>query len=253
MTLTRKPYISIVIPAYNEEENISHCLRSIQNQKTSIPFEVILVDNNSTDHTVEIAQDFTKLIPLKIIKEEKQGIDHARTTGFNAATGTVIARIDADSEANSDWIEKIHAHFTHEDIVGLAGSFYSHEAPLKEYHAHFAHMYFKTLRILSGNTFMVGYNCAFLRSAWENIYQKAQVSHPHRHEDFELATYLNKEGKVIFAEDVIVSTSMRRAKYNARSFFIQYPSMTLSNIIHARTIQLNENLKTFLTEVEESE
>jgi glycosyltransferase involved in cell wall biosynthesis len=70
--------ISIIIPVYNEAESLNACLDAIANQ-TIKPYEVIVVDNNSLDDTrlVAKAYDFVTLI-----SETKQGVVHARSTGF---------------------------------------------------------------------------------------------------------------------------------------------------------------------------
>src|SRR5487761_1699776 len=91
--------ISIVIPVYNEADNLSACLDAISNLEV-MPYEVIVVDNNSTDNTVAIANlyDF-----VTVAHESRQGVVHARTKGFNLAKGDIIARIDADSVLPYDW------------------------------------------------------------------------------------------------------------------------------------------------------
>lgn len=70
--------ISVIIPAYNEEQNITRCLNALTVQKTNKKFEVILVDNNSTDGTVELANKFNNKLNLKIVTETKKGRSPAR-------------------------------------------------------------------------------------------------------------------------------------------------------------------------------
>ncbi|HET6924501.1 MAG TPA: glycosyltransferase family A protein, partial [Candidatus Saccharimonadales bacterium] len=84
--------ISLVIPVYNEEDHLDACLRSVMAQR--IPFdEIVVVDNNSTDKTLWIARTFPN---VRIVRETRQGVVHARSTGFDHARGDIIARIDAD-------------------------------------------------------------------------------------------------------------------------------------------------------------
>src|SRR3990167_3424187 len=93
--------LSIVIPAYNEEDHLKACLDSISKQ-TIKPLQVIVVDNNSTDKTAEIAKSYNF---VTLIKEEKQGIAYARNRGFDAVTADIIGRIDADTMLFPKWVE----------------------------------------------------------------------------------------------------------------------------------------------------
>src|SRR5260221_7568754 len=91
--------ISIIIPAYNEEGHLPACLDAIAAQ-TLKPDEVIVVDNNSTDKTVEIAKKYPF---VKLLNEKRQGLRYTRNTGLDAATGDVIGRIDTDSILSPKW------------------------------------------------------------------------------------------------------------------------------------------------------
>lgn len=90
--MKKRPAVSVVIPAYNEERYLAACLTSLQKQ-TLKNFETIVVDNNSTDKTAEIARRFG----AKVVKELKQGIIPARERGFREAKAEIIARTDADT------------------------------------------------------------------------------------------------------------------------------------------------------------
>ena len=94
--------ISIVIPVYNEAEHLADCLNSIARQTTA-PHEVIVVDNNSSDSSLAVALSFDF---VSVITEPRQGVVHARNTGFNAAKGDLIGRIDADTVLPADWVAK---------------------------------------------------------------------------------------------------------------------------------------------------
>ena len=114
--------LSIVIPAYNEENHLKTCLDSIAAQ-IDRPEEVIVVDNNSTDKTALIAQSYPF---VTLLKEPRQGVVFARDKGFNAAKSQIIGRIDADSVLPPDWVTKVKefyetpSNFSH----GLSGGCY---------------------------------------------------------------------------------------------------------------------------------
>lgn len=122
-----KPKISIVIPAYNEAAFLPRCLQSLQGQKNAPAYEVIVVDNASTDATATVAREFG----ARVVRENKQGVVHARQAGLDAAKGEIIVSTDADSFFRSDWLQKIEQFFdTHPGASGLAGHYYFYKAPL---------------------------------------------------------------------------------------------------------------------------
>lgn len=98
--------VSVVIPAYNEEKFIKKALKSVTNQLVDAD-EIIVVNNNSSDKTVEITRSFS----VRIIDEKKQGMISARNTGFDNAKYDIIARIDADVQVPPDWIQRIKRNF----------------------------------------------------------------------------------------------------------------------------------------------
>jgi glycosyltransferase involved in cell wall biosynthesis len=228
--------ISVVIPAYNEDQYLFNALDSLVNQITNSPFEVIVVDNNSTDQTVEIAQKYSNKLDLRIVTEKKQGILHARNKGFDSAKGEIIARLDADSVADPTWIALMQKYFNEEGIVGLAGSFY-YTLPLfrnRYISTGISLLFFKTLRILSGSIMMLGFNSALRRSAWEKIPHHARTTPESRHEDFDLAIHLNHIGTVVYKPNLIVGTSARRIFKSPFSFFFVYAVRVINNMLYAR-------------------
>jgi glycosyltransferase involved in cell wall biosynthesis len=95
--------ISIVIPAYNAERYIGEALESVFAQ-TMAPYEIIVVDDGSTDRTAEIVRSFDK--EVHYIKQQNQGVSVARNTGIQAATGDWIALLDSDDLLRPEKIER---------------------------------------------------------------------------------------------------------------------------------------------------
>ncbi len=93
MTNSHFPTISVVIPAYNSEQTIVPALESVYNQ-TIVPHEVILVDDGSSDATVELVKN--KFAQVKIIQQSNSGPSAARNRGVQEASGQWIAFLDAD-------------------------------------------------------------------------------------------------------------------------------------------------------------
>lgn len=103
------PLVSVIIATYNRAYILGECLESLVNQ-TAAPdtFEVIVVDNNSTDTTEDVVASFTgKILNLQFIKECHQGLSFARNAGMAAARGQWVACLDSDAKAHADWVAVI--------------------------------------------------------------------------------------------------------------------------------------------------
>jgi peptidoglycan-N-acetylglucosamine deacetylase len=111
--------LSVVIPAYNEALSIKRCLNSLARQQTAYPFEVVVVDNNSTDNTAEVVASYPF---ATLVHEKNQGIGPARQAGQDAATGDIVLHTDADSELPPDWVERYGLSFEkNAELVLLSG------------------------------------------------------------------------------------------------------------------------------------
>lgn len=101
------PLVSIIIPLYNAENFISECLCSVLKQ-TYKEIEIIVVNNNSTDGSVEVVQDIITKNPSKIqlVNEYNRGAPHARNKGLSLANGQFIQFLDADDKISSNKIEE---------------------------------------------------------------------------------------------------------------------------------------------------
>ncbi len=112
--------ITLVIPAYNEEERIEACLGSVLKNSRGSFHEIIVVNNASTDRTQELAEK----MGVRVVIETKKGTGHARQCGLEHATGDYVAYIDADTLMPEDWVDKIHTVFKkHPEIVCLSGPY----------------------------------------------------------------------------------------------------------------------------------
>jgi glycosyltransferase involved in cell wall biosynthesis len=115
--------ISVVIPAYNEEALIKQCLLSVQRSVAAAhlspnEYEIVVVNNASTDKTKEIAQS---VAGVRVVDEFKKGITRARQAGFIAARGELIANLDADTLMPEGWITKVLQEFDDRALLALSG------------------------------------------------------------------------------------------------------------------------------------
>lgn len=223
MALSKKLTITIVVPVYNEEKYIDSCLKSIINQSRK-PDQILIVDNNCTDKTIEIAEKY----PVKVIKEEKQGMIFARNTGFNSASTEIIARTDADSILPSDWIDNIYDNFQYSNTLAITGPIFFYDFFSKS--QLFSNLYQTILRLLLKKSYvLLGPNMILRKSLWNKIKHSTCINDKKVHEDIDLSIHIIKSGqKINFDSKLIVGISARRIKYNPLSFFIEYFIRTIT-------------------------
>jgi len=98
--------VSVVIPTYNRSALLRDAVNSVLGQDTRIPFEIIIVDNNSQDDTADVVRSITDP-RVRYVLEREQGNAHARNRGVVEATAAVIAFIDDDVTVASDWLTSL--------------------------------------------------------------------------------------------------------------------------------------------------
>lgn len=120
MNITSQPIFSVVIPVYNIERYIKTCLDSVFAQ-TLGNFEIICVDDGSTDNSINIVEQYNDT-RLHIIHQKNQGLAAARNTGINHSRGIYIALLDGDDF----WLpNKLSAHFKHFNTNSIIDISYS--------------------------------------------------------------------------------------------------------------------------------
>ena len=109
--------ISIIVPVYNMEKYLRRALDSILEQTLQC-FEVILVDDGSSDRSGEICEEYGNLYGFTVIRQENAGVSAARNRGLDAAQGKWVAFLDPDDYWETDFLEMLYAHAKkHIDIV----------------------------------------------------------------------------------------------------------------------------------------
>lgn len=198
--------VSAIIPAYNEEKYIGKCLESILNQ-TEKPDEIIVVDNNCTDKTVEIAQKFG----ARIVKEEKQGMIYARNAGFDNAKYEILARIDADTILPENWIFKIKGAFKDTNLGALSGPAAYFGTPiLSEISKFGTFLVFRGIGLLFGNPMLAGSNMVIRKSLWEKVKNSVCLKDRDVHEDIDIAIHLSKIAEIKYDWNFGIRTTRGR-------------------------------------------
>jgi glycosyltransferase involved in cell wall biosynthesis len=197
--------ISVIIPAYNEEANITGCLESLNRQ--TIPrdqYELIVVDGNSRDCTRELAAPLADLVFIQT--SEKVG--GARNDGIMRARGTIVATTDADCVVPTDWLERIQADFERFRPVQLYGTVYPREGGIRN---HLALALANTISRIGYLTrtlyYTLGCNTAFDREAFlaAGMYRTIDAG-----DDLEIALRMKQQGRVVLDPALRVGFSMRR-------------------------------------------
>jgi glycosyltransferase involved in cell wall biosynthesis len=207
--------VSIVIPVYNEADHLAACLEAIAAQTQPV-HEVIVVDNNSTDGSDDVAQRYAF---VTLLREDKQGVVHARNTGFNAARGEIIGRIDADTLLPSYWVQSLAEIFADSSVSAVSGAPHYYDFRLDQVadsadrliRAHLA-------RQLADTNFLWGANMAMHRRDWLIIRNQLCIE-AELHEDFDLGIHLQAAGlRVDYDARLTVGVSARRIDMNFPAF-----------------------------------
>lgn len=115
------PYLSVVIPAANEAKFVGRAIEALRRQ--DLPrrdFEIIVVDNNSTDGTAEIAAQAGADL---VVHESEQGTNFARERGFRASNGKIVAFLDADCEPPPSWLRHVSRTLSVDGVAATSGPY----------------------------------------------------------------------------------------------------------------------------------
>jgi len=215
---TNQPCVSVVIPAHNEETLLQETLKGLLAQR-ALPYEVIVVDNASTDKTHQIAYSYKKLfqnkqIRFSVLKEQRLGSAFARNTGFLKATSPIIASLDADAIPRPDWTRNIIRHFTRFDSVAVTGIPVMRDAPylirlITEYN------WYKYLTLLLKYIFGFQTITTATSAIRKNAYLKTKgfdgnITVTHGLDDTALSKELSRIGPVRVDTSIKVDASFRR-------------------------------------------
>jgi glycosyltransferase involved in cell wall biosynthesis len=119
-----RPLISVVVPTRNRQEVLAECLEALAGQGYS-PYEVIVVDDCSADDTTQLLTRFAEAHPdlsfRWLVNEQNLGANASRNRAIREAQGELVAFLDSDSIAESDWLEKLAGGFDHENVAAVTG------------------------------------------------------------------------------------------------------------------------------------
>jgi peptidoglycan/xylan/chitin deacetylase (PgdA/CDA1 family) len=202
--------VSVIVPARNEEKLIADTLRSLQKQSYQGEYEIVVVDNGSTDKTAEIARS----LGLRVVSaNDDVGLIYARQVGNDATDGDIIVQTDGDTLYPEDWLQRIVEKLVkHPEAVAVSGRF--------RYRERFIWAIFEiTVRdwlnrisaFLFGRPFLTcGATYAFWRKAFDRVGGYRNI--PYIADEHGITTEFRKQGKVLYDSRIYCLTSTRAVK-----------------------------------------
>jgi glycosyltransferase involved in cell wall biosynthesis len=201
--------ISLIIPAHNEEKYIENCLLSVQKNGKDF-FEVIVIDNVSTDKTSEIVKSFSF---ARVVHESQKGLPFARNRGIKEAKGDIIAYADADTQIPKGWVKKIIKEFQKDKkMVSMSGPYIYYDVSMLQ--KILVWMYWIILAwpsyLFIGYMAVLG-NFVARKDALEKVggFNQDVVFYG---DDTDISKKLHKLGKVKFFQTFYMLSSARRLK-----------------------------------------
>jgi glycosyltransferase involved in cell wall biosynthesis len=213
--------LTIVIPVFNEQNHLKTCLEAIAAQ-TVVPDEVLVIDNNSTDNSRQIAKQFPF---VRLLNEKKQGVLFAKNTGFKSAKGDIVGRIDADSILPPRWVEKVKDLMADGRFDALTGPVNYYDMPLPETNYHLDHWMRASIYNWSPRSpFLFGSNMTIRKSVWQEV-RNSLCQDTYMHEDLDLAIHLYEAGhEILYSKQLLAGASGRRYNDSPARFY-RYISM----------------------------
>ena len=219
------PTVSIVIPAYNEQDTIKACVLAALDQ-TVAPYEIIVVDNKSTDATASVVRALQTAYPeapiVYLQQNEVQGLIPTRNFGLDQARGDIVGRIDADSVLEPTWVAEVIRAFDDPDVAASTGPVIYYDMPLRRF-GHIADDAIRRAMIVITRDYhlLFGSNMALRASAWRAIRDEVCLDPDDElHEDIDLSIHLHEKGlKVAYSSEMVTGMSARRIDDSPRRYY----------------------------------
>ncbi|MDY0947188.1 glycosyltransferase family A protein [Frigoribacterium sp. CFBP9039] len=205
--------VCVVVPVRDDGDLLDACLRSLARQ-TRLPDEVVVVDNGSTDDTVEVARRYG----ARVVTESEVGIAAAASTGYDSTTADLIGRVDADSVLPRHWVAELVRTFEQDaDVLAVSTNARFYDAPVLAGTV-LSTFYVGAYHLIVGAGLahwpLFGSTMMMRRSAWSRV---RDVVHRHDrmlHDDMDLAVHLGDlqlagQGRIAYRHDLVTGISAR--------------------------------------------
>ncbi len=203
-----RPTVSVVIPVKDDAELLDRCLRALHRQ-TQAADEIIVVDNGSADSSAAVATSRG----AQVVRCDEPGIPAASARGYDAATGDLILRLDADCLPAETWVATMTAAFVRHPRVSVfsgAARFVDGPRALRTpLAAAYLLAYAAATVPALGHLPVFGSNLAFRRSAWRSISAHVHRDDPELHDDLDVAFHFGERHRIRYLSDAPMGMSMR--------------------------------------------
>ncbi|WP_158863329.1 glycosyltransferase family A protein [Leifsonia sp. AG29] len=202
------PSISVVIPVLDDAAMLRRVLSDLAGQLRA-PDEIVVVDNGSSDDSAAVA----RAAGARVVTQPVRGIFAASATGYDAAGGDIIARLDADSRPPADWLLHIEAEFLDAPEIGVLtgpGVFYDGNTLVAGLgQVLYIGGYFWSMELWLGHPPIFGSNFAMRREVWRDVRGRVHSALPGVHDDLDLAFHLDPGVVVRYDDRLVVGISAR--------------------------------------------
>lgn len=217
----QKLTLSVVVPVYNEADQLAACLDALLINTRDV-VEIIIVDNNSSDGSLEIAQAYAdNYSKIRLLEEKSQGLIPTRNRGFLAANGDIIARIDADTRVEPGWALAILEYFgKNPGVAAITGETRYYDLPFERFSAGLSSFIVGNCnRAVSGFASLYGPNMA-LKANLAKWLSGISCHGSDINEDLDLTIHLTSAGLVTgYVPAMLAYISGRRMKSNPVNFY----------------------------------
>jgi len=202
------PTVSVIVPSHDDAVLLRACLAALAAQDRPAD-EILVVDNASTDDTAEVGA----AAGARVVREDRLGVLSATAAGFDAATGELLLRLDADSVPGPDWIARVVAAFEEDpglDALSGPGEFYG-GSRLVHWIAENIYIggYSGLVGWLLGHPVLFGSNLAIRATAWARVRERVHPSVREAHDDFDISINLSPDMGVRYDRTLRVGVSSR--------------------------------------------
>lgn len=204
------PFVTVMVPVFNEEKTVTgtiDSLRALTYPKDK--FEIIVINDGSTDNTVEILQPYAKRGDIHLLSKENGGKHTALNYGLQHARGDIIGCLDADSFVEPDALSQIVAHFDEPDIMAVIPGIKVHKPETILQHMQAAEymigIFIRKIYSLIGSVFIAPGPFSFFRRDVFSIV--GPYRHAHNTEDLEICLRMQqKHMRIVNAHEAFVHT-----------------------------------------------